>query len=117
MKNLHFIFPLFLLSFLFFSCTSDTTPSKLKLVTRTNDTPLISVRLDGYTFYNFSLSGGDSKEFLLKDGVGPGYTDIKLEFVVPNSNNIIYTKRCNFEDGKTTVIDVKNLESISVYYE
>lgn len=117
MKKQIILIPFLLLFFCLTSCQKNENYPKLKISNLTSAT-IISVTLDGYSFSDLNIGTNETREFNLKDGMENGYFDIAVEIRMSKSN-LLLTKQCNFEDGKTTVLNVNGLENsrIAVTYE
>lgn len=67
-----------------------------------------SIQLQGYDFQNLSISGSDSRTFVLIDGIPTGGLDagVTIGFSCDFSDDLIADTRVDFYDGQTTKITI-----------
>lgn len=67
-----------------------------------------SVELQGYNFQNLSISGSESRTFILNDGIPSGSLDIgvTIGFSCHFRDNLIADTRVDFYNGQTTTITI-----------
>ena len=109
---------------LLFSCSSEEDGDmKLVIENNLNNSKVTGVKLQDYDFENLSIENGNTRTFVLNNGIPSGSLDIEvrvfLERPVRPSQS---TVRVDFFEGKTTRIEVrerpnKPLEGTACWFE
>tara|TARA_B100000674_G_scaffold344509_1_gene288265 strand:- start:33 stop:407 length:375 start_codon:yes stop_codon:yes gene_type:complete len=118
----------FLLLLLFiplvFSCSSDEDGDmKLVIENNLNNSRVTSVVLQDYDFENLSIESGNTRTFILNNGIPSGSLDIEVRVHLECPTRPSYsTVRVDFFEGKTTTIQVrerpnKPLEGTACWFE
>ena len=106
--------------FLFLSCSHSSNQhepsnSKLKIENVNYSYGVSSVRLLGYTFSPLDIRPGEFQIFELNSGMNGGYSNIPV-YISDGVHQAIGIK-CNFENGETTIIKVKQNASFVMILE
>ena len=113
--------------FLFLSCShssnqhepsnsnESTSYPKLKIENVNYSNGVSSVRLLGYTFSPLDIRPGEFQIFELNSGMNGGYSNIPV-YISDGVHQAIGIK-CNFENGETTIIKVKQNASFVMILE
>ena len=86
-------------------CLSGT---QLTIVNNFDRWTINSIQLQGYNFQNLSISGSDSRTFILIDGIPSGGLDVGVTIVFSCHfrDDLIADTRVDFYDGQTTTITI-----------
>ena len=99
---------------LFFSCGESNNDCclsgvmQLTIVNNFDRWTINSIQLQGYNFQNLSISGSDSRTFILIDGIPSGGLDVGVTIVFSCHfrDDLIADTRVDFYDGQTTTITI-----------
>lgn len=94
---------------------NDTSYPKLKIENVDYSYGIYSIRLLGYTFTPLDIGPGESQVFELNSGMGGGYNNIPV--YIKDRTHMEVSKNCNFENGQTTIIKVKQNASMVMILE
>ena len=123
-RNIFGLFLICILCSIFISCSNQTDADscpRLKIVS--NYTGYIyRIGLVGYSFDDLMITNNESKTFELTNGIPGGNEKVHVSLSfrpdkIHSDSNSPASAKCNFQDGKTTVIKLSSSGTLTVSYE